>query len=265
MDRRSASLARLRAGKHNVSLSRRTVLLFTRAPEAEARHKRLPLAPGAQLFSGFLAGWRQAAADAGAELFVVTPDSSRARLESLLPGVAISAQEGLSFAAKLENAFASAFRRGAQAVLMVGGDCPPMAADDIRRALDHLESAEHALVLAPANDGGVNGIGFSAGAHRPLSKIQWCGENVFFELQAAAASLGVALLLMEPEWDLDSAGAVRLLYRLSLTESLWGKFRWLLYALQKQPAEVTTVVFPNHRECCRNTSGTRGPPAFCVC
>lgn len=244
-----------------MNVARRVILLFTRAPEAEAREKRLPLTAGAQLFSGFLAGWRHAAASAGAQLLVLTPESSRARLGSLLPGVQIAAQEGPSFAERLENAFAAAFAADAEAVLMVGGDCPAMAVEDLHDAFNHLQSHEKAFVLAPANDGGVNAIGFSADAPRALAGIHWLSRNVCLELETVGAHLGLSLLLTTPGWDLDSARGIRALYRISVTDPLWREFRWLLSALYKTAVEDTAIVSSFH-ECRRNASGIRGPPAF---
>ena len=98
----------------------RTILLFTRAPEEEARAKRLPTVEGARLFTGLLKGWAQRALGAGAELLVVTPQRSATELSRLLPNARIEIQSQGSFAERVESAFAAAFRGGAGTVLMAG-------------------------------------------------------------------------------------------------------------------------------------------------
>jgi hypothetical protein len=88
----------------------------------------------------------------------------------LFPESKIEVQQGPSFAARLESAFALAFDRGADSVVMVGGDGPPLALSDLNQAFGHLEAHERALVLAPSEDGGVNAIGCSARAERPFRR-----------------------------------------------------------------------------------------------
>src|SRR4051794_20978262 len=100
----------------------RTILLFTRAPEEEARAKRLPAVEGALLFTGFLKGWTARALSAGAELLVVTPQGSATDLSRLLPNARIEIQSQGTFAHRVESAFAAAFDGGTRTVLMVGGD-----------------------------------------------------------------------------------------------------------------------------------------------
>ena len=188
--------------------SGRTVLLFTRAPEVEARAKRLPLAEGACLFAGFLRGWQDRARGAGADLLVVTPASSQAALARLLPQASIAAQAGESFAARIEAAFALAFERGASTVLMVGGDGPPLEPSDIHAAFAHLESHNRAFALTPSDDGGVNAIGFNAQAERPLSGIAWQSSDVFRQLTSEGLRCGLALFLTSSGYDLDGAANV---------------------------------------------------------
>lgn len=207
----------------------RTILLFTRAPEVEARAKQLPTAEGARLFAGFLKGWTERAQTSGAELVVVTPQQSLNGISRLLPDTRIVIQSQGSFAERVESAFSFVFREGAGAVLMVGGDSPPLDASDLEQAFRHLESNPKALVLTPADDGGVNSIGFSACAERPLAQIAWRSSDVFRQLCAEAHRLGLALFLTSAGCDLDHARDIGPLYQLSRrTPSLWRPFRWLL-------------------------------------
>jgi len=238
----------------------RTILLFTRAPRAEARAKRLPIDGGTCLFAGFLRSWQEQAADAGADLLVVTPASSCDSLARLLPRARICAQKGDSFGDRVESAFQQAFRDGSQSVLMVCGDGPPLDLVDIREAFAHLEFHDRALVLTPASDGGVNAIGFSARANRALGTIAWQSSDVCRQLQLAATQNNLALLLTSPGHDLDCARNIATLYRLSRGQSAWSAFRWLLLSLLsscgKTPASETNADnrFTGHSRV------TRGPP-----
>ena len=238
----------------------RTILLFTRAPQAEARAKQLPLAEGALLFTGFLRSWQQRADETGSELLVVAPTSSTAALTRLLPNARIATQSGHSFAARVESAFALAFDRGTNAVLMVGGDGPPLSASDVQLAFAHLESHAGAVVLTPASDGGVNAIGFNAQAERSLAGIAWQSSDVCEQLKAEARRSDLALLLTSESHDLDSPGNVAPLYRFSRSESGWRVFRWLLQSLLVvcRPAPVAL----NHGigEFSGRAHLTRGPP-----
>ena len=209
----------------------RTILLFTRAPEEEARAKRLPTVEGARLFTGLLKGWTQRALGAGAELLVVTPQASATELSRLLPNARIEIQSQGSFAERVESAFAAAFRGGAGTVLMAGGDTAPLDPAEIEKAFQHLESQAEALVLTPASDGGVNAIGFSAGARRSLANIAWQSSDVCRQLCQEGRRYGLALLLTTPGHDLDCAADIRSLYRLSRSLSCWKAFRWLLLAV----------------------------------
>jgi glycosyltransferase A (GT-A) superfamily protein (DUF2064 family) len=238
----------------------RTILLFTRAPEAEARAKRLPIAEGTRLFAGFLKSWQQRAADTDAELFVVAPASSEIALTRLLPESCVATQIGASFAERMESAFAAAFDRGANAVLMVGGDGPPLDIADIRDAFSHLESAVPALVLAPASDGGVNAIGFNANAERTLAAIAWHGSDVCRQLQSEAIRFNLSLLLTSPGHDLDCAGNVATLYRLSRGEPGWSAFRWLLLSVLLACRMLAAPVKLAVSRFSGRSGFTRGPP-----
>ena len=242
----------------------RTILLFTRAPEAEARAKRLPLAEGTRLFAGFVQGWQQQADEAQANLLVVTPPSSEAALQRLLPHASVAIQSGESFAARIEAAFTLAFDRGAGAVLMVGGDGPPLKTPDIHDAFAHLESHPRAFVLAPCDDGGVNAIGFSVRAERPLSEITWQSPDVCRHLMSEGARCGLALLLISSGHDLDCAGSVAALYRVSRKESAWRAFRWLLLSLLLVCRAIAVVISDVIAQFSAGSHTTRGPPLSCL-
>lgn len=245
--------------------SPRTILLFTRAPEAEARAKGLPAAEGARLFAGFLKGWTERAQTGGAELVIVTPEESETEISRLLPGTRVVFQSQGSFAERLESAFSFAFREGATAVLIVGGDSPPLEISDLEHAFRHLESSAKALVLTPAGDGGVNSIGFSAGAERPLAGIAWRSSDVFRQLCMEARRHGLALWLTGTGFDLDHARDIAPLYRLSRrTQSGWRAFRWLLLSVLRACRANPFLFFESLLRFAGATWVTRGPPLHFV-
>jgi len=256
-----ASAGRTRPVEVSPAASRgRTILLFTRAPEAEARAKGLPVEDGARLFAAFLQGWRKLSAGAGAELRVVAPAASVRPLERLLPGVPVTQQRGPSFAARLESAFSDAFRQGAGAVLMVGGDGPPLELNAVRQAFSHLEAQDQALALVPAEDGGVSAIGFNRRAKRPLAGLRWLSSDVCRQLEAAAADCGLALLVTSIAQDLDRPRDVAALYRRSLADPSWRPFRRLLRCLLRgnRPAPAAEPKIAVRTTI--DSRVTRGPP-----
>ena len=243
-----------------MSGTKRTILLFTRAPEAEARAKRLPVEAGSRLFEAFLVGWRERAEQANAQLLVAAPPQSRGTLRRLFPGTCVVSQEGPSFGARVENAFSLAFGRGADSVLMVGGDSPPLDRAEVEAAFAHLESQERSLALAPAPDGGVNLIGFSAKAERQLSHIAWLSADVDRQLRDTALGLGLALWVSPSSPDLDRARDLAELYRLSRFESRWRIFRSLL---RQALFAATPILCRDHQPPRRvfiESPVTRGPP-----
>lgn len=239
---------------------RRTILLFTRAPEAEARAKGLPVAEGAPLFTGFLRSWEQRTRECDAELLVVAPVSSTAALARLLPTASVTSQADGSFGTRIEAAFDLAFARGGDAVLMVGGDCPPLPASEVLDAFAFLKSNAQAVFLAPAADGGVNVIGLNANAKCPFSGIAWQGTNVCDQLQLHSARIGAALLLSAPTHDLDSASDVVTLYRVSGCDASLSGFRWLLLTLLWTCRQAFVQIIAATRAFEVGVHGTRGPP-----
>ena len=244
-----------------MSRQTRTILLFTRAPEAEARAKGLPIQPGARLFEAFLAGWRERAAQTGAHILVAAPKESLGAMRRLLPEADFVAQHGPGIGARMEAAFAHAFTRGARSVLMAGGDSPALPAEEVEAAFAHLEANTQAVALAPAPDGGVNLIGYSAHAERRLASVSWFTPKVDAELRAASRAAGLALWLSSAAPDLDRAADLVALYRLCRGEARWRIYAALIRRLL-QSAPLAPLLVAPVRKVFLPASGTRGPPAL---
>ena len=156
----------------------RCVLLFARAPRAEAAVKRLR--GGEALFA--LAQGRVRAAVAalpGVELVLVPP----------------AAQAGADFGGKLEAAFGDAMRRGYEEIVAVPGDVPELTARDLAAAFRLLSETD--VVLGPSRDGGVWLIGLRAEAvvlSGLFERIPWRTPHV---RDALVANAPAAVLLGE--------------------------------------------------------------------
>jgi len=148
----------------------RCVLLFARAPRAEAAAKGL--SQGEALFT--LARNRVVQAVAAlpdVDLVVVPP----------------SAQSGGNFGEKLESAFREAALRGYRNIVAVPGDVPELAEWNLRAAFQALSESD--TVLGPSPDGGVWLIGLRAGAISPsdfFERVPWRTQRVFEALLSNA-------------------------------------------------------------------------------
>lgn len=180
----------------------RTLVLFTRSPEAEARAKGLPRKAGARLFRALLASWSRTARAAGVRLALVAPAGQVAELAALCPGAAVETQRGETFAERLEDAVERAFARGASPVVIAGGDAAAPHPIALARVFDQLAAGDR-LVLGPSPDGGVNLIGLSRPAPALLAGVPWASAGVDLALRARAAALGLSLSLLPASIDVD--------------------------------------------------------------
>lgn len=187
--------------------SRRCVLLFARAPRAEAAAKGLR--SGEALFALSQCRVRDAVAELpGVELVLVPP----------------AKQAGTLFGEKLEAAFRNAARRGYDEIVAVPGDVPELTARDLAAAF--LALSESDTVLGPSRDGGVWLIGLRAGAvslSDLFERVPWLTTRVFDTLVGNAPN---AVLLGElPDIDrradaLRMRRGARLAFDVELVEAL---------------------------------------------
>jgi hypothetical protein len=141
----------------------RCVLLFARAPRAEAAAKGL--SRGEALFT--LARNRVVRAVAA------LPDVD-------LVSVPPAAQSGGDFGERLESAFREARLRGYREIVAVPGDVPELTARDLAAAFRALSESD--TVLGPSREGGVWLIGLRAGAVSPsdfFGRVPWRTPRVF--------------------------------------------------------------------------------------
>jgi rSAM/selenodomain-associated transferase 1 len=92
-------------------------------------------------------------------------------------------------------------RAGCDGVLLIGTDLPALAESDLLRAAGAL--ADHAMVLAPAADGGYWLIGLREDAAWPFSGIAWGSNRVLEQTLTAARGRGRSVALLPCRNDLD--------------------------------------------------------------
>jgi len=87
--------------------------------------------------------------------------------------------------------------------LLVGCDCPSLAADDLRYGLELL-SAEQDVVIAPSEDGGYTLIGMSRVVPELFTDMPWGSEQVMQATRQCAGKLGLRLHELASQWDIDT-------------------------------------------------------------
>src|SRR5439155_5233270 len=115
---------------------------------------------------------------------------------------------GGTFGQRLADAAARAFARGAGAVLLAGGDSPPPPRGVLRRAFSALQEDPARVVLAPAEDGGVNLIGLAKPMPELLTAIVPGSSRVERNLAAGALGAGHQVVRLPTGCDLDGAADI---------------------------------------------------------
>lgn len=88
-------------------------------------------------------------------------------------------QRGPELGRRMKNAFFTAFHRGYDQAVLLGGDIPDVHDEDIRQAFAHLENRQ-SCVLGPAEDGGYWMVGFDArgSLDEIFIDMDWGGPSV---------------------------------------------------------------------------------------
>jgi rSAM/selenodomain-associated transferase 2/rSAM/selenodomain-associated transferase 1 len=124
--------------------------------------------------------------------------------EWLGPGLVYRPQAGGDLGARMEYAFAEAFRTGAKRVVLVGTDCPGISTPILRSALDLLGLFD--LVLGPARDGGYYLIGLRQQVPELFRDVPWGTATVAARTLEAAAKLGLRAVTVDSLVDVDRPG-----------------------------------------------------------
>lgn len=127
-----------------------------------------------------------------------SPDSSYFRDIATAAGASLHAQVEGDLGARMTDAIAGALTR-ADAVLLVGSDCPVLDTDRLGHAAALL--AQHDAVLGPAEDGGY----VLVGARRPLpfASIRWSSPHALTDTTAGFVRAGIRWAALPVLWDVD--------------------------------------------------------------
>lgn len=174
------------------------VLIAAKAPLPGQVKTRLspPLSPGlaARLAEAFLADVLAAARIVDPRAGFLCPPGDAADLRARFPGAAIVAQ----FGEGLTGALATGLATGA---VVVAGDAPAIQPETIAAAL----AAGAELVLAPSHDGGFGLIRLRGDADALFAGVEWSTGSVLDQTIAAARAAGIAVELLDPVPDVDTA------------------------------------------------------------
>ena len=143
--------------------------------------------------------WRSS--DVSVEVWVTgAPDETSAQAW-LGSTVAIRDQGDGDLGARMDRATQAAFAEGAEAVVVIGGDCPQLKADHLTSAFIAL--ALNDAVLGPAADGGYYLIGMRRALPALFHGIRWGGAEVLAQTLAAARALSLEVALLATLRDVD--------------------------------------------------------------
>jgi hypothetical protein len=140
-------------------------------------------------------------------LFFFAPADAQAEMEAWWPGETWLPQQGADLGARMANAFAEAFRRGARRVAIIGTDVPWVSRETVVGALDALDSCD--TVVGPAHDGGYYLLALKAPRSELFTEIAWSTAGVLPSTLARAAVLGLSVHRLEPLPDIDTIEDVR--------------------------------------------------------
>jgi rSAM/selenodomain-associated transferase 1 len=121
-------------------------------------------------------------------------------------GVHLAAQAEGDLGARLRAAFEALRAEGAEAVLAIGADSPTLDPARIAEAIAALEECD--VVLGPADDGGYYLIGMRGERSGILDGIPWSTGRTLDATIARARSLGCAVRLLPPHYDIDDAATL---------------------------------------------------------
>lgn len=134
-------------------------------------------------------------------VIVATAGDLPAMADLVPAGIAVHPQRGDDLAERLTHAQHTAFADGADAVLLLGADCPTVDPPLLRTALAALATAD--AVLGPAVDGGYTLLATSRPTPELFAGITMGRPDVAARTRAEASRHGVVLVEVAPRHDLD--------------------------------------------------------------
>jgi glycosyltransferase A (GT-A) superfamily protein (DUF2064 family) len=105
----------------------------------------------------------------------------------------------------MASAFATAFARGHERVVIIGTDSPDLPLAFIREAFTRLDDGEADAVFGPSEDGGYYLLALKRLHHELFRDIQWSSNGVLQESLAKARAAGISYSLLPRWYDVDTA------------------------------------------------------------
>jgi len=190
--------------------TKEAVVLMAKAPVAGRVKTRLcpPLAPAdaARLYACMLGDAAEeisSVARIARYLFLDPPVAANAMQEAPFSSFERFPQRGKDLGEKMRDAAATAFRRGARRVVIVGADCPSLSAGTVRRAFLELSTGA-SVVFGPSADGGYYLVGLACPDERLFRKFTWSTPTVLLDTVARCRALSIPFSFLQPEHDVDT-------------------------------------------------------------
>jgi rSAM/selenodomain-associated transferase 1 len=135
------------------------------------------------------------------------PKEAHDQMRAWLPAVRLVAQAGGDLGARLADATARAFARGASRVAVVGTDAPRLARDTVVSALDALDAAD--VAIGPSADGGYYLLALRQAQPELFGGIAWSTPSVAAETRARASAAALVVHELPVLRDVDTLEDVR--------------------------------------------------------
>jgi len=136
-------------------------------------------------------------------LFLDPPELADSLQSPPFPAFEPFPQRGRNLGERMRGAAATAFRRGARRVVIVGADCPSLSAGTVRRAFRELSDGA-SVVFGPSVDGGYHLIGLSAPDDRLFRGFRWSTASVLRDAAARCRILSAPFSFLPPGRDVDT-------------------------------------------------------------
>ena len=193
---------------------KRAIIIMTKVPAGETVKTRLGQVLAAEeraaLAEAFLHDAVQKAKTVCENTIIAFfPPEDLEKLKMLLPGEqTFVAQRGADLGERMEHAFADAFRRGVENVVMIGTDSPTVPADYLEQAFEFLETNSE-IVLGRTEDGGFYLVG--ARVHRPeiFRGVAWSSARTFDQVYRNVHRLELHLRETPSWYDVDEPRDLR--------------------------------------------------------
>jgi rSAM/selenodomain-associated transferase 1 len=181
------------------------VVVYGREPIAGRVKTRLAASIGdeaaAELYSVLLARSVQQAVLTGFHAVLAVSNHPGAGWQPP-PDAALDLQRGSDLGARLKDTFDRRFSEGWSKVIIVGSDCPGMAAHHIQSAAVRLE--RYAAVVGPAEDGGYWLIGQRAPGTDLFSGIPWSSHTTMEATRRRLREKGTSWAEIDRLADIDT-------------------------------------------------------------